>query len=473
MKKWLAVSLAAVLWIAPLRTEAAINIADVSTTSSHYAGVSYLNKQHAFDYMGKRFHANGHATRAEVAEVLYRMYHQTLKPVRTYKGFTDVTSSHPHYAAIKWSYEVGVFDGSGNVYNANSNIRRDQLAKVLVSAFQLKKTGKTMTFHDVGNDSFTDSIYTLASLGITTGDKGNFKPREFVTNSQLASFIYRLAGNKTSASTAATSQATTSATSYVSEYGFAWQIATEGVNLRLKGMDGTKQVAQYTTAKGDNIGGIVVGSSTKKSVNQAYPKKVAAIVRGNMQYQFNEPNEYAVVEVGDQYVYVFYDLHANNVVRALFAVNKQYEMNKNGFFGTQSAQSMKHYDQLTYAMINQARLAQKVAPLNISAQNEAVAYNHSKDMYSNNYFSHTNLRGQTPMGRYTQSGYGNFYGVGENIAMGQFNAIFAFEGLHNSSGHRQNLLNPSWTHMAVSSYAGTAADMQKGSTPYFTQLFFK
>lgn len=77
------------------------------------------------------------------------------------------------------------------------------------------------------------------------------------------------------------------------------------------------------------------------------------------------------------------------------------------------------------------------------------------------------------MGRYTQSGYGNFYGVGENIAMGQFNAIFAFEGLHNSSGHRQNLLNPSWTHMAVSSYAGTAADMQKGSTPYFTQLFFK
>ena len=472
MKKWLALSLAAALWLSPSQTEASVNIADVSTTSSHYTGIAYLNKQHAFDYMGTRFNANGYATRAQVAEVLYSVYKTKLKPIRTYKGFNDVTTKHPHYDAIKWSYEVGVFDGSGNTYNANSNIRRDQLAKVLVSAFQLKKAATGMTFRDVGNDSFTDSIYTIASLGITTGDNGNFKPRDFVTNSQLASFIYRLDTRKTTASVAASSTVT-QAPSYATEYGFAWQVATEGVNFRLKGMDGTKQVAQYTTAVGDGIGGIVVGSSTKTTVNKAYPKKVTAILRGNMLYQFNEQSEYAVVEVNGQYVYVFYDIHAGNKVRALFAVNKQYEEQKNGFFGTQSAQSMKDYDKLMYAMINQARLAQKLAPLSVSTQNEAVAYNHSKDMYTNNYFSHTNLRGQSPMGRYTQSGYGNFYGVGENIAMGQFNAIFAFEGLHNSSGHRKNLLNASWTHMSVGSYAGTAAQMNSGAIPYFTQMFFK
>lgn len=471
MKKWLTIPLAALLFAVPLVPEAAVNISTVSTASSHYKAINYLNKFHAFDYMGSRFNASAHVTRGQVAQVLYNVYSGKMKPKRSYKAFTDVAATHPHYKAIKWSYEVGVFDGSGASYNPNSAIRRDQLAKVLVSAFALPKKSSPIAFRDVAQDSFTESIHTLAAHRITIGDNGYFKPRQPVTSSQLASFIYRLATDDVSTTPPKTTTAATKA-GYDTEYGFAWQIASKGVQLRLNGMDGAKKVAQYTAAAGDNIGGIVVGSSTKASVDSVYRTNVSAITRGNVSYRFVPTDEYSVLDIQGQYVYVFYDVHNGYKVRAMFVVNKQYEEQKTGFYGTQSASVLSHYNALMYELTNQARLAQGLSALTVAKADEVVAYNHSKDMQQNRYFSHTNLRGQSPLDRYNEQGSRQFSAVGEIIAMGQFNAIFAFEALHNSIGHRQNILHRSWTHMSISSYAGNAADMSKGAQPYFTQLFY-
>lgn len=459
MKKWLSLSLAVALLAAPLQTEAKTNISNLSMSNSHYKAVSYLNDLHAFDYMGSSFEAVGYATRAQVAQVLYNVYSKKLKAVRTYKGFSDVTSTHKHYAAIKWSYEVGVFDGSGDMYNADSNIRRDQLAKVLVAAFQLKKAGNTETFRDVGNDSFTDSIYTLASLGITTGDNGYFKPRQFVTNAQLASFIYRLYTGKTSIV-----QQTPVLANYQTEYGFTWQVVSQGANFRLKGMDGTKQVAQYITGKGTNVGGIIIGTSTKAAVDQAYPKKVT-----KTKYTINGGNEYVVLDMKNEYVYVFYDVLAKDTVRSFLIISKQYE-NKRGIH---TIQSLKDYDALQYEMINQTRLANDLPALQVSKEDEIVAYNHSKDMFDNKFIGHGNLLGQSPMDRYEAYGSGKFSMVGENVAAGYQNAIFAFEGWHNSSGHRQNILGADFTHVAVSTNGGTDADLKNSSPLFMTQMFFE
>lgn len=463
-KAWLAAPLAASLLLAPLQTEAKVDISSISTSNSHYEGIHYFNQLNVFDYMGKQFKSADSAKRAEVAQVLYMLYKNDLKKVRNYQGFNDVTTNHPLYNAIKWSYEVGIFDGSNGVYNPNANIRRDQLAKVLVNAFDLKLVASnSLTFKDVAkSDGYYDVIRVLASHKITVGDKGYFKPKSNVTNSQLSTFVYRLYKQSDHIEDTPVTQ------TYDSEFAFDWTVQSSGANLRLVGIDGTKKVASYTTAKGDSVGNIVVGSSTKANVDARYPTKVTSILKGNTNYKVNTNNEYGLVEADGQYIYFFYDVHNGNKVRAIFAVNKAYEQAKPGYYGVPTADILKDYDNLMYLMLNQARQAQGLKALQISTANAAVAYNHSKDMVVNNYFSHTNKAGSGPLQRYKKAGSaGGFNYVGENIAMGQFNAIFAFEGLHNSKGHRANILDKSWTHMAIGSYANAK------NQPYYTQMFFR
>ena len=60
-------------------------------------------------------------------------------------------------------------------------------------------------------------------------------------------------------------------------------------------------------------------------------------------------------------------------------------------------------------------------------------------MLDNNYFDHINKQGETPFDRMEKEGV-KYISAGENIASGQFNAIYAHEALMNSKGHRKNIL---------------------------------
>jgi uncharacterized protein YkwD len=61
----------------------------------------------------------------------------------------------------------------------------------------------------------------------------------------------------------------------------------------------------------------------------------------------------------------------------------------------------------------------------------------------------------------TRSGI-TYKSAGENIAMGQFDAIEAHEGWMNSLGHRENILNKDFTMLGVGA---------KGE--YYTQNFIR
>src|SRR5262249_12612493 len=58
-----------------------------------------------------------------------------------------------------------------------------------------------------------------------------------------------------------------------------------------------------------------------------------------------------------------------------------------------------------------------VAALSWNDQLATASYNHSADMATNNYFSHTNLQGKNPGERITAAGY-IWSAYGENIAEG-------------------------------------------------------
>ncbi len=73
---------------------------------------------------------------------------------------------------------------------------------------------------------------------------------------------------------------------------------------------------------------------------------------------------------------------------------------------------------------------------------------HSKDMADNNFFSHTNLMGESPGDRIDKTGY-NWSTWGENIAAGNATAAATVNQWMNSDGHCANIMNPSFQHIGI------------------------
>ncbi|WP_181348942.1 CAP domain-containing protein [Thalassobacillus sp. CUG 92003] len=77
-----------------------------------------------------------------------------------------------------------------------------------------------------------------------------------------------------------------------------------------------------------------------------------------------------------------------------------------------------------------------------------VAYAHSKDMKSENYFSHHSQNGDGLKER-LEKGDVHYVRAGENIAAQYIDAAAAVNGWLNSEGHREALLDGAYTHLGV------------------------
>lgn len=79
----------------------------------------------------------------------------------------------------------------------------------------------------------------------------------------------------------------------------------------------------------------------------------------------------------------------------------------------------------------------------------SVAVEHSTDMRDRDYFSHTNPEGESPFDRMRAAGI-EWNGIaGENIAYGTSSGSVVFDMWINSTGHRANIENCSFTHHGV------------------------
>jgi len=116
-------------------------------------------------------------------------------------------------------------------------------------------------------------------------------------------------------------------------------------------------------------------------------------------------------------------------------------------------------------LLNADRRANGLLNLQVSASLATVAQKHAQDMMARNFFSHTNPDGQSPFDRIKQAGI-SYSAAGENIAIDQ--SVQAAEvAFMKSSGHRANILNPSYTTVGI----GVAYDAN-GKT-YVVQNFIK
>jgi uncharacterized protein YkwD len=99
-------------------------------------------------------------------------------------------------------------------------------------------------------------------------------------------------------------------------------------------------------------------------------------------------------------------------------------------------------------LINQERQDRSLGTLSTQGQLTTAARNHSADMACNSFFSHTGSDGLLPWDRVSALGY-SYSAIAENIFAGSSNAQTAFDAWMNSLGHRDNMLNPTYTEIGI------------------------
>lgn len=114
-------------------------------------------------------------------------------------------------------------------------------------------------------------------------------------------------------------------------------------------------------------------------------------------------------------------------------------------------------------LVNQARISQGIKPLTVNSQLVNLARKKSQDMVAKNYFSHNSPTYGSPFDMIKNAGI-TYRTAGENLA-GAATTESAHQNLMNSSGHRANILNPSFTEIGI----GIASGSIYGNI--YTQLF--
>jgi uncharacterized YkwD family protein len=121
--------------------------------------------------------------------------------------------------------------------------------------------------------------------------------------------------------------------------------------------------------------------------------------------------------------------------------------------GTESSAATSTFASQVVTLVNQERAKASLKSLASDSSLSAMALDKAKDMYNNHYFDHTSPTYGSPFDMMKTYGIRYTY-AGENIAMGQRTPQEVMAAWMNSTGHRQNILNPKYTKIGVSYYSG-------------------
>ena len=123
--------------------------------------------------------------------------------------------------------------------------------------------------------------------------------------------------------------------------------------------------------------------------------------------------------------------------------------------------SVRAYEQEVIRLVNIERAKYNLKPLTEDWELSRVARYKSQDMHDRRYFDHNSPTYGTPFQMMKAFGL-SYRSAGENIAMGYRTPQSVVTGWMNSSGHRANILNSSYTKIGI----GYVADGN-----YWTQQF--
>ncbi|WP_052360717.1 CAP domain-containing protein [Oceanobacillus manasiensis] len=254
--------------------------------------------------------------------------------------------------------------------------------------------------------------------------------------------------------------------STTNEYGVEWVSYHENYqNFFMAAYDEDNNVAGlYTNQDLLSSTRDIAFDSPRDSVLSALGDPLNAIRKGAVRYQVQNEEEYDTFNIDDNYVTMFYDKHEENTLTAIQIISEELEQQKKAYYTDPDEELKEGLEYQLFDLTNAARVVHGLPVLEWNEPLRKTAQDHSTDMAENSYFSHTNLDGQSPFDRMAKDDIA-FRTAGENLATGQPSSIFAHEGLMNSLGHRENILQENYETLAVGVSFG------ENARPYYTENF--
>lgn len=191
------------------------SFSDVTETNDHFKAIDALSDLGVISgYPDGSYGVNKTVTRSSAVKILGKWLvnaqgFEIPKDALTVARFNDLPVDFADKELVEYAAVVkdaGVFTGSNGNLNAAGTLTRQQMAKVLVEAFNTvyevdlvadlpKDFESKLTDLDSVFDSFTDYVKVLEYFEITKTANNTFNPTGAVTRGQLASFLYRALNN--------------------------------------------------------------------------------------------------------------------------------------------------------------------------------------------------------------------------------------------------------------------------------------
>ncbi|MER2107889.1 MAG: CAP domain-containing protein [Solibacillus sp.] len=372
-----------------------------------------------------------------------------------------------------------VFSTSLLVVKANSSVQWDKFSNVAVDKEW------TITFNrEIDKHSVTNNVYILdgtqkvaVTVTIANRNKLIVEPKSDLKNNHAYTLIItdRVTGTNGRSLTQEitipfSTKAQVAYKTFGSEYDLTWNLASGNYKqFYLTGTKDREAVGGYETRKGQTVFGITVGDK-QHTVKAKYGEPLKTIRKGTKNYTQAYADKYGnetsgTYLINKHYVTFFYDAHKNDIVRSITWVDAETENSKPTFFAKPTTELRNSFENLMVELINEARVAEGLNALTYTPEYNSIARKHSTSMAQNNYFSHEDINGLRG-GQRMKNGGVSYAWWGENLAYGQYSAIYAHEALMNSLGHRENILRKEFTHIFV------GVDFNNSGQPYFTMNFF-
>ena len=150
------------------------------------------------------------------------------------------------------------------------------------------------------------------------------------------------------------------------------------------------------------------------------------------------------------------------------AQTEQFAVTTNNFSNRFAALKPTPLEEQAFALVNEERQLQHLAPLAWDLKMLYLAREHSENMARLNFFSHQGRDGKMADDRANEIGVTDWLGIGENIAFSQGVkkcVESAVQDWANSQHHKENMLDKRWTRSGIG-----IAQTPEGKF-YITQVF--
>ncbi len=250
----------------------------------------------------------------------------------------------------------------------------------------------------------------------------------------------------------------------LSMYGFDWYVYHNNYHdFKMFGIKDARIVAIYNkTTETFGEFNLKYGDS-KSDICKLYQCPIETIRKGRTIYNVAEKNS-DLFENDTYYVRAFYDHFNDDKVTATLIIESTIEQNTEGFYGKDNPAVKLAYEEILFALCNADRRYYNLPLFEKHDKAQVVARNHSNDMIKRNFFEHINPDGIAPHER-LENYHLAFSYSGENIACGEYSALYAHHDLMNSAHHRENILGPA-KHLSVG--VGFGGEHHR----YYTEVFY-